>query len=33
MPEFFGVKPLLPLTLWYGLDILSADANRQTSIK
>src|SRR5689334_22802098 len=32
-PEFSGIKLALHLTLTQALDILSADANRQTSIK
>ena len=33
IPEFIGVRPVLPLTLIYSLDILSPDANRQIGIK
>ena len=33
MPEFIRPKPVLPLTLTYSLDILSADAFRQIGIK
>jgi len=33
MPEFSGIKLALHLTLTLALDILSPDANRQTSIE
>lgn len=33
MPEISGPEPLLLLTLIKALDILCADANRQTRIK